>query len=88
MSNANKSLAAESMPAGPANYPAEISRQEILARLQDPALLLVNVMPKETFAAGHIFRSINLPLAEIENKARQLLPHVGREITVYCAGPT
>jgi len=31
-----------------------VSREEILAQLHEPALLLVNVMPKETFEAGHI----------------------------------
>ena len=65
-----------------------ISREEILARLQDPALWLVNVMPKKTFEAGHIPRSINLPVAEIEECARQVLPDMTREIAVYCAGPT
>ena len=65
-----------------------ISREEILARLQDPALLLVNVMPKEAFEAGHIPRSVNLPVAEIEKCARQTLPEMTREIAVYCSGPT
>lgn len=65
-----------------------IAREEILARLQDPALLLVNVMPRETFEAGHIPRSINLSVAEVEKKARQFLPDPEREIIIYCAGPT
>ena len=65
-----------------------ISREEILARLQDPALLLVNVMPKETFEAGHIPRSISLPLAEVEGNARRMFSDPDREIIVYCAGPT
>jgi len=65
-----------------------ITREEILARLRDPGLLLVNVMPKESFEAGHIPGSINLPVAEIESQARRLFPRVGREITVYCSGPT
>ena len=65
-----------------------ISRDEILSRLQDPAFALVNVMPKETFEAGHIPHSINLPVADIETKARQIFPHVAREIAVYCMGPT
>jgi rhodanese-related sulfurtransferase len=65
-----------------------ILRGEILARLQDPALVLVNVMPKETFQAGHIPRSINLPVAEIQDKARKIFPYPGRELTIYCAGPT
>jgi rhodanese-related sulfurtransferase len=67
---------------------AMISREEILARLNDPSLLLVNVMPKETFEEGHIPRSINLPLADIETKTRQLFPDVGRELVIYCGGST
>jgi rhodanese-related sulfurtransferase len=67
---------------------AMITREEILARLNDPSLLLVNVMPKETFADGHIPRSLNLPLSEIETKARQLFPDIGRELVIYCGGPT
>ena len=66
----------------------QIAREEILARLNDPSLLLVNVMPKEAFEEGHIPRSINLPLAEIETKARQVFPEIGRELVIYCGGPT
>jgi rhodanese-related sulfurtransferase len=65
-----------------------ISREEILSRLHDPSFVLLNVMPKETFEAGHIPGSINLPVAEIETNARRLLPQLDREITVYCMGPT
>jgi rhodanese-related sulfurtransferase len=67
---------------------AMITREEILARLNDPSLLLVNVMPKETFADGHIPRSLNLPLSEVETKARQLFTDIGRELVIYCGGPT
>ena len=65
-----------------------VSREEILSCVQDPAFALVNVMPKEAFESGHIPHSVNLPVAEIETKARQIFPHVAREITVYCSGPT
>jgi rhodanese-related sulfurtransferase len=65
-----------------------ISRQEILSRLGDPSLILLNVMPKETFATSHIPHSINLPVTEIENRARDVLPRLDREIIVYCMGPT
>ena len=65
-----------------------ISREEILSRLQDPAFAVVNVMPKETFEAGHIPHSINLPLAQIETKASEVFPVLTREITAYCMGPT
>jgi rhodanese-related sulfurtransferase len=65
-----------------------ITREEILARLEEPAFVLVNVTPKETFQDGHIPRSINLPLSDIETKARQFFPDLGRELVIYCGGPT
>ena len=65
-----------------------ISREEILNRLQDRALVIVNVTPKESFVEGHIPGSINLPVADIESKARQLISNASQEIAVYCAGPT
>ncbi len=65
-----------------------VSREEIAARLQDPSFILINVMPENAFALGHIPRSINLPVAEIESRAPQLFPHRDREITVYCGGMT
>ncbi len=65
-----------------------ISLEEIIARLEDRALVILNVMPKETYADGHIPSSINLPVAEIEAKARALISNLAQEIAVYCAGPT
>lgn len=65
-----------------------ISREEIRARLQDWRWVIVNVMPQETFRDGHIPNSINLPLGQIESRARAVLPDLAREIAVYCAGPT
>lgn len=65
-----------------------ITREEILARLDEPVFVLINVMPKEAFQDGHIPRSINLPLSDIETKARQFLPDLGRELVIYCGGPT
>jgi rhodanese-related sulfurtransferase len=65
-----------------------ISLEEIIARLEDRALVILNVMPKEAYADGHIPGSINLPVAEIEAKARALISNLAQEIAVYCAGPT
>ena len=64
-----------------------ISHEELLARLEDRALVILNVMPSETFAAGHIPGSIHLPGAEIEAHARRRISNLDQEIAVYCAGP-
>ena len=66
----------------------QISRSELIARLRDPRLTIVNVMPKSTFDDGHIPESINLPLAEIDGSARTVMPDLAQEIAIYCAGPT
>jgi ArsR family transcriptional regulator len=79
---------AEPQPAGALKEHRTISREEILARLRDRALAIVNVMPVESFNAGHIPGSLNLPVADIQTKARQLLSNFHQEIAVYCAGPT
>ena len=65
-----------------------ISHEEILARLWDRALAIVNVMPRDSFKAAHIPGSLNLPIADIDARARQLLANLNQEIVIYCAGPT
>ncbi len=67
---------------------AAISRDEILVRLQDRALVIVNVMPVDSFKSSHIPGSLNLPIADIQAKARQVLSNLTQEIAIYCAGPT
>ncbi|MGH7772630.1 MAG: rhodanese-like domain-containing protein [Candidatus Binatia bacterium] len=66
----------------------EISREEVLARLRDPSLVLLNVLPREAFAVEHIPGSINLPLSELDQRARELLPSTHQEIAVYCGSFT
>jgi rhodanese-related sulfurtransferase len=64
---------------------ADISREEILRRLNDPTLTVVDVLPVESYEAAHIPRSINLPVADIGQQASVLLPDPAAEIAVYCA---
>lgn len=65
-----------------------VSRDEILARLKDPGLTLVDVLPREAFEGEHIPGSISLPLEEINERARQTLPLLIQDIVVYCASFT
>jgi len=53
---------------------ADISREEILRRLNDPTLTIVDVLPVESYEAAHIPGSTNLPLADIGHQAGTLLP--------------
>lgn len=66
----------------------QISRNELVARLRDPSLAIVNVLPREAWAAQRIPGSISLPLAEIPARAATVLPDRGADIAVYCASPT
>jgi ArsR family transcriptional regulator len=64
---------------------AEISREEILDRLRDPRLVLVDVLPREAYALEHIPGALNLPLTELQSRAGEVLPDQGKDIAVYCA---
>jgi rhodanese-related sulfurtransferase len=65
-----------------------ISREELRTRLRDRSLIIVDVLPKEAYAEAHIPGAVSLPVAEIEAKARQVIPNLTQEIVVYCGGPT
>jgi rhodanese-related sulfurtransferase len=67
---------------------AEISREEILRRLKDPALVLVNVLPRAAFVQQRIPGSVSLPVADIRARAHEVLPDPMREIAVYCGNLT
>ena len=69
----------------PAAEVPEISRDEIRRRLRDPALTLVDVLPHEAYAAEHIPGAMNLPLAELEERAPQVLFDRNADIAAYCA---
>jgi 3-mercaptopyruvate sulfurtransferase SseA len=61
-----------------------ISRDEIKRRLDDPTLLLIDVLPHEAYAVEHIPGATNLPLAELETRALQMLPDRNADIAAYC----
>jgi phage shock protein E len=73
---------AESAPIA-SNVP-EISREELQARLHEASLKLVDVLPEESYANGHIPGAVNLPLESITSQARDILPDRLAEIVVYC----
>jgi len=62
----------------------EISREELQKRLQTKSLTLVDVLPAESFASGHIPGAISLPLEDLASRASGSLPNRHAEIVVYC----
>jgi rhodanese-related sulfurtransferase len=66
----------------------EISREELYQRVGDASLQVVDVLPKEAYISEHIAGAVNLPLAELAERAPQVLPDLAREIAIYCASFT
>ena len=62
----------------------EISRDELHRRLHDPKLTIVDVLPSISYAEAHIPGAINIPLEQVHDHARELLPDLNADIAVYC----
>ena len=67
---------------------SEISREELYRRRSDRSLIVIDVLPREAYKAGHLPHAVNLPLAELGVHAREVLPVQTAEIAVYCASFT
>ena len=75
----------ESAAAAIAPSLGDISRDEILRRLNDQSLIIVDVLPTPSYQEHHIPGSISLPVADVEAHAHVLLPDPAAEIALYCA---
>lgn len=64
---------------------APIDSDELMARLRDDTVTLIDVRPHSEYQAGHLPGARNVPLAELEAHIRDLPP--GREVVAYCRGP-
>ncbi|WP_025030006.1 ArsR/SmtB family transcription factor [Nitratireductor aquibiodomus] len=62
-----------------------ISRDELLERLRDSSVTLLDVRPREEFAIGHLPGAINIPVEELEERLSAL--PVEHEVIAYCRGP-
>jgi rhodanese-related sulfurtransferase/DNA-binding HxlR family transcriptional regulator len=61
-----------------------IGRDELLARLRDGDVVVIDVRPGEEFAAGHIEGARSIPLEELDRRLAEL--PTDREIVAYCRG--
>jgi ArsR family transcriptional regulator len=62
-----------------------VSRKELVRRLKDGAVTLLDVRPEDEFALGHLPGAINIPLKELEQRLAELPKR--REVVAYCRGP-
>ena len=75
----------------PTDAVSEISRGELRARVEsrDPDLVLVDVLPADSFAASHIPTARNLPYATMtEASVRAALTDLHADLVLYCGGFT
>lgn len=62
-----------------------LPRKELLERVRDGLVTVLDVRPPEEYAAGHIPGAVNVPLAQLEQHLNALNPE--QEIVAYCRGP-
>ena len=62
-----------------------IGRAELLKRLGEGDVVVVDVRPEEEFAAGHIEGARSIPLEELERRLSELPSD--QEVVAYCRGP-
>jgi rhodanese-related sulfurtransferase/DNA-binding transcriptional ArsR family regulator len=62
-----------------------VSREDLLGRLRDGLVTVLDVRPEDEFSLGHVPGALNIPLPALERHLAEL-PH-DREIIAYCRGP-
>lgn len=62
-----------------------VSRQDLLRRLAEGDVIVLDVRPEDEFAAGHLPGAINVPASALDRELA-LLPR-DKEIVAYCRGP-
>lgn len=62
-----------------------VTRQDLVSRLRDGLVTVLDVRPEDEFALGHLPGALNIPLTELERRLAEL-PR-DREVIAYCRGP-
>ncbi|MEK5324343.1 sulfurtransferase TusA family protein [Aeribacillus sp. FSL M8-0254] len=62
-----------------AKFPHVISNEELLTKLNDASVTILDVREPAEYAFGHIPRAISIPLGELENRAEEL----SKDNTIY-----
>jgi rhodanese-related sulfurtransferase len=63
----------------------QVDREQLLAKVRDGAVTVLDVRPAEEFHAGHLPGALSIPLKELERRLSELPRE--REIVAYCRGP-
>lgn len=62
-----------------------VSREELMARMRDGGVTVLDVRPEDEYAAGHVPGALNVPIEALESRLADLDPR--QEIVAYCRGP-
>ncbi|MCR4347782.1 MAG: metalloregulator ArsR/SmtB family transcription factor [Sulfuricaulis sp.] len=62
-----------------------VPRAELLARVRDGIVTVLDVRPREEYDAGHVSGAINIPLKELEEHLESLPRQ--QDVVAYCRGP-
>ncbi|MEX2455444.1 MAG: metalloregulator ArsR/SmtB family transcription factor [Rhodospirillaceae bacterium] len=62
-----------------------VSREELLVRMRDGFVTVLDVRPPDEYGTGHLPGAVNTPLGELEQRLSDLDPE--QEIVAYCRGP-
>lgn len=62
-----------------------VSREDLVARLRDGSVTLLDVRPEDEFALGHLPGALSVPLPALERRLAELPQD--KEIVAYCRGP-
>jgi len=61
-----------------------VSRKELMRRIRDGLVTVLDVRPEDEYALGHLPGAINIPLQKLKRRLKNLDPR--REIVAYCRG--
>ncbi|MGB4335039.1 MAG: metalloregulator ArsR/SmtB family transcription factor [Chromatiaceae bacterium] len=62
-----------------------VPAQDLLARVRDGLVTVLDVRPPEEFVQGHLAGALNVPLERLEERLKEL--PTDREVVAYCRGP-
>ncbi len=62
-----------------------VQREELLQRVREGLVTVIDVRPEEEFEAGHLPGAINIPPDELEQRLDALDPD--QQVVAYCRGP-
>ena len=62
-----------------------IGRRELLQRMRNGEVILIDVRPPDEYAAAHLPGALSMPLSELSRQLKELPK--SKEVVAYCRGP-